>query len=890
MPLLSSLRLPCTFCLALTASFVACTAAPLPPPSLAPVRLQMTLSTPAAQPLDVVVAKLGASPSPGAVLQVRDGAGRVYAQLPIASGDASFAVAGALGIHQLTVLDDEGRLLAEAILPVDCTTGLQGEQHANNEGQPYTQLLAALYNTMSRTGTTMMNGKAHHVFVPWIRDHNHVLKSMKYFYDDVLTGVDLYRDTQKPNGMIWDNHSRAPKLNHWDERFAEFGFVGRFDNNNMQFRRIPVEADVEYLYVEAMWHAWKATGDDGWLAKTLPSGERALQYSLSDPMRWSSSLRLVKRGYTIDTWDFQNEEDAKRTGDPMKIDPNKTRFGVMFGDNTGVYHSALLLAEMLDHVGQKDRAAKWRADAAALRQRLDALSWNGKFYTHHVPEEASVHRDLGVDEKTQVSLSNAYSLNRGIELEKRQAIIKTYQDIRDHLPQGSPGEWYTIYPTFKKGYGGHNDEWQYMNGGVVSIVAGELAHGAFEAGFEDYGADILTRVLALTKKYGGRLPVTLKGANPPQGKPQFVPVSLAAKANIALTVDAANAHGGKAKPFAWIGEEGNDLPGFPRGQQDFKGVPFDVLADDANRARVAIGLSKAAGQPPKGLVVPKPYAEEATLKVAGKAATVFLLHAVSNAADVAGLVELQYKDGGSSIASVKVGSDVFGWWYPEPAAPAREGEGRGGATRALVAWEGKNARALRVGVSLLGVRNPHPERELSGIKFTAAPNGSRWMILGVTLSDQVAAFGDTSVSFGIPDNWGAAAVAYALLEGLAGVKDTSTKMQTVALAPRWAATPVTAMTSTVKYPASQGYVKYQFKSDGQTIRLAITGSGRQADVALYLPPGKTAAKVVRRSSDGKPQDLAFTTSTIGKSSYAKFGVPLNASEGVEQIEVYLAQP
>lgn len=889
MPLLWSSRLPTALLFTFIGllGFGACAAAP-PSAAPAPARLQMSLSHQTAQPLDVVVAKLGAVPTKGAVLQVRDGAGRVYAQLPASGSEMAFEVAGALGLHKLTVLDSQGRLLADSSLPVDCTTGLQGERQASGEGQPYTQLLAALYNTMSRTGTTMMNGKAHHFFVPWIRDHNHVLKAMKYFYDDVITGVDLYRDTQKPDGMIWDNHSRAPKLNHWDARFAEFGFVGRFDKNNLQFRRIPVEADVEYLYVEALWHAWKATGDDAWLAKTLPSGERALQYSLSDPMRWSSSLRLVKRGYTIDTWDFQNEEDAKRTGDPMKIDPNKTRFGVMFGDNTGVYHSALLLAEMLDHVGEKQRAQKWRADAEALRQRLDAVSWNGKFYTHHVPEDPSVKRDLGVDEKTQVSLSNAYSLNRGIELAKRQAIIKTYQDIRDHLPEGSPGEWYTIYPTFKKGYGGHNEEWQYMNGGVVSIVAGELAHGAFEAGFETYGADILTRVLGLTKKYGGRLPVTLKGSNPAPVKPAFTTLSLAGKANVALTADAAKAHGGKQKPFVWIGDDANDLPGFPRGTQDFKGIPFAILADDANQARVAIGLSKPASKGLAGKSQANPYAEEAVIRANGKAATVFLLHAVSNAGDMAGFVELQYKDGSSSTASVKVGSDVFGWWYPEAPAPGRDSESRAG--RALVAWEGKNASALRVGVSLLGLRNPFPERELAAVRFSAAPNGTRWMILGATLSDQEAAFGDTSVSFGIPDNWGAAAVAYALLEGMAGVKDKSTKMQTVALSPRWAATSVTAVTTTVKYPASQGYVKYHYESDAQKVSLAIAGSGSQVDVALYLPPGKSPARVVRKGQAGQAQDLAFSTSAIGESRYANFSVPLNVGAGGEHIEVSWAQP
>jgi len=35
------------------------------------------------------------------------------------------------------------------------------------------------------------------------------------------------------------------------------------------------------------------------------------------------------------------------------------------------------------------------------------------------------------------------------------------------------------------------------------------------------------------------------------------------------------------------------------------------------------------------------------------------------------------------------------------------------------------------------------------------------------------------LSFGIPDRWGAAAITYSLLEGLAGVKDTATIFERV---------------------------------------------------------------------------------------------------------------
>jgi hypothetical protein len=53
-----------------------------------------------------------------------------------------------------------------------------------------------------------------------------------------------------------------------------------------------------------------------------------------------------------------------------------------------------------------------------------------------------------------------------------------------------------------------------MNGGVTSIVAGELAHGAFMHGYEVYGIDILTRMLTLSNKTRGYLHCTYRGEMP----------------------------------------------------------------------------------------------------------------------------------------------------------------------------------------------------------------------------------------------------------------------------------------------------------------------------------------------------------------------------------------
>ena len=38
-----------------------------------------------------------------------------------------------------------------------------------------------------------------------------------------------------------------------------------------------------------------------------------------------------------------------------------------------------------------------------MKSRLNALSWNGKYFTHFIDEDSTVVRHLGVDEKSQIA-------------------------------------------------------------------------------------------------------------------------------------------------------------------------------------------------------------------------------------------------------------------------------------------------------------------------------------------------------------------------------------------------------------------------------------------------------------------------------------------------------
>ncbi len=138
-------------------------------------------------------------------------------------------------------------------------------------------------------------------------------------------------------------------------------------------------------------------------------------------------------------------------------------------------------------------------------QRLNALSWNGHFFTHFVPLEPFDVPD--VDEASQLSLSNTYALNRSVlPREQGRAIVAEY--YRRNQQRGATfAEWYGIDPPFPAGLFGlagrlGERPGEYVNGGIMPLVGGELARGAFRYGTERYGFDILRRYFQLIDTTG----------------------------------------------------------------------------------------------------------------------------------------------------------------------------------------------------------------------------------------------------------------------------------------------------------------------------------------------------------------------------------------------------
>ncbi len=318
----------------------------------------------------------------------------------------------------------------------------------------------------------------------WIRDYSDMMRAFKYWEQDMKSIIEHFAETQTARGWLFDYFTMTPEK------------VPCEKENWAKYVRVPVEADVEYRFIKAIYLAWQATGDDKWVKGLLPNMEKALEYILTDDWRWDKKTKLVKRGLTVDTWDF----DYTAGRHPwLNFQINEHTFwGIMHGDNSGYYESFRQMAAIYAHLGNRKRAQHWGKFAESFRRRANKVCFNGRFYTHHVhlvPVQIP-----GVNESEQLSLSNPMDINRGMAThEIAVAILNEYQQRA--RTTNAFAEWFSIDPPFPDGILGDDKivGGAYCNGGIMPLVGGELARAAFEHGFEEYGVQQLLKYADLTQ-------------------------------------------------------------------------------------------------------------------------------------------------------------------------------------------------------------------------------------------------------------------------------------------------------------------------------------------------------------------------------------------------------
>jgi hypothetical protein len=417
-------------------------------------------------------------------------AGSVQVQVADGHGQARITPRGRLGPQWAVVmLDGQVAGARSQLFSLDAATALaSGDAQIDALYPRIRGFMAQDVVSYQLNGRTVRGYRSPDNPLLWLRDHVYQGRAFRYFEPDLTSLLEAFRDAQRPDGSF-------PDVIDYPERFVSA-------------TRKETESDLEFLFVQGVYEAWQASGDDAWLAKNMDAMRRALRYITSDPLRWDAARGLVRRPYTIDMWDFAyGPTTTSPDGKPAPrhwIAPD-TIWGTFHGDNTGLAQALHLMAEMERRAGDPSLADGWKQQGNAIMGRLNALSWNGRFFTHFVPEDPSF-QPAGVDASNQVSLSNAYALNRDVLSEEQgELIVKRYFKRRDF--SRAFAEWYSIDPPFPAGSYGMADgkgenPGEYVNGGIMPLVGGELARGAFRYGGESYGFDILRRYAKLTELTG----------------------------------------------------------------------------------------------------------------------------------------------------------------------------------------------------------------------------------------------------------------------------------------------------------------------------------------------------------------------------------------------------
>lgn len=356
--------------------------------------------------------------------------------------------------------------------------------------QPFDAFLRKIRSIVKNDRFTFIyNGAPVMAHPKWVRDHVYEMKGYKHWETDLKKFLEIIIENQNEEGFFYEMMQLDTDFH---TTVVEDSCKKHFTDQGLELVRIELEADVEFLVVEGVYTVYKVTGDKAWVSRMLPRLEKAVNYCTSNPKRWDSEHGLMKRPYTIDTWDFAWDVSSKH----RMIGPD-IRMCIMHGDNTGIYQAMKQLSYLCGELCDTERAASWNERADKLKENLDKYCWNGKFYTHQIPLNCE---PLDEFEEERLSLSNTYAMTRhAVTNEQAQKILSEYESRRKTA--GTFAEWFSINPPYEKAFNGYPKN-MYVNGGIASLTAGELAHAAFIYGREEYGWDIITRLMKIVERDG----------------------------------------------------------------------------------------------------------------------------------------------------------------------------------------------------------------------------------------------------------------------------------------------------------------------------------------------------------------------------------------------------
>ena len=192
-------------------------------------------------------------------ISVTDGAGNEYFSANAGGGtDFDFVVGGALGTHTVRVTDGAGNITDTLDFNVDA------KSEVNDRGGKFKKLFDILEYTMNiygGVGSIIHEGKEYKNFVMWILDHLHTAKGFKYLSPHADGLVNVLKEMQKDDGMIWSfifNLKNDGEYHY--SAYHKYGYAEKFGDNIAA--RQPVENHCEYNYVDCVYLVWQSCGDD----------------------------------------------------------------------------------------------------------------------------------------------------------------------------------------------------------------------------------------------------------------------------------------------------------------------------------------------------------------------------------------------------------------------------------------------------------------------------------------------------------------------------------------------------------------------------------------------------------------------------------------------------
>jgi hypothetical protein len=342
----------------------------------------------------------------------------------------------------------------------------------------------------------------------WLRDSATILPLARYYYGraELAGWLEEHLASQRPGGELFDWIARgAPQpFLPWAPRALE---VFRQDGIQVSADKNTTESDQETSAVDAVFNVYQATRDRAWLGKRLGTAtvlERSVRAldSLVKTRR-DPATGLITSALTADWGDVSPLYPDQRA---IYRDP-RTPAVVGLYTNALFCKAATELAAILDDVGDRAGAGRWRAEAEHVRRALNLRLWQEKrgFYGMHRILRPEMVRGFPDDSDMFAMGGHAVALLAGVaDAGRARRILDLAERRRVQYGVGTIAA--SLLPPYPAGAFQHpamKEEWRYQNGGQWDWFAGRLVLAEFRLGYSERAFTHLAGLARRARRAGG---------------------------------------------------------------------------------------------------------------------------------------------------------------------------------------------------------------------------------------------------------------------------------------------------------------------------------------------------------------------------------------------------